>query len=145
MGLSNSLIIDKSMELKVGDSASITQKATTMLVEKYGQVSGDYNPVHFDDQYAKTLGFDGRMMHGLFCMGMISYLVGTVMPGQGAIFIDEEVRYVRPVYIDDEITATVRILSVNSEKKRLEVGFICKNQCDLVVMQGKTRVLCKLV
>ena len=136
---------DEGMKLKIGDSASISQTATASLIEEYANASGDYNPVHFDDRYAKSLGFEGCIMHGLFCMGMISNLVGTVLPGQGTIFVNEEVRYLCPVYIGDEITATVRVLAMNSEKKRVEVGFNCKNQSGFKVIEGKTSVVYKLI
>lgn len=127
--------------IKVGDTAEFSQKLTDEIIHQYGEVSGDYNPIHFDDVYAKNSVFKERIAHGLFCIGMISYLVGMVLPGEGAIFIDEQLKYIKPVYIGDEIKAQVWINDVNYTKKLINVGFECTNQNKLVVLEGTTRVL----
>ena len=131
----------KIENLKVGDTAECRQKVTDKTIQQYGEASGDYNPIHFDDTYAKNSIFSGRIAHGLFCIGMISYLVGMVLPGEGSIFVDEQLRYVKPVYIGDEIRAKVCIDKIDYKKRLITIKFECSNQNRQVVLEGITRVL----
>lgn len=125
---------------KIGEKASITKKATEDIFLSLAEVSNDFNPIHFDDEYAKESGFAGRIAHGLFCLSMVSYLVGMEMPGRGSIFLDEKVEYKRPVYLNDEITTSVEIVAVDRQNNRVNVAFKCVNQCDKIVLIGNTLV-----
>lgn len=123
----------------VGEKVQMTMKATEELVLKIADVSGDYNPVHLDAAYAKKTIFGNRIAHGLFCMGMVSNLVGNKLPGVGSIFINETVNYRRPVYIDDVITCEVSILEIQDNGK-ISLGFTCKNENEKIVLDGTTLV-----
>lgn len=130
------------MCLKVGDSTSLKRRLTFDIIKAYGEISGDMNLLHFSDEYAMTLGFQGCIAHGLFCLGMVSNLIGNTLPGPGSIFLDEELKYQNPVYIGDEIEAKVSISSID-EKGIIEVSFVCTNQRGMIVLKGKTKVLNK--
>lgn len=99
----------------VGQRAQMKAIATEDIINTLAEVSGDRNPVHLDEQYVQNTIFKKRIAHGLFCLGMISNLIGTVMPGDGAIFINEVSNYKWPVYIDDEIETVVEITEINYE------------------------------
>lgn len=129
------------MEIKdfsIGMQASLKAVATDEAVLKIADASGDYNPVHIDDDYAKNSIFGGRIAHGLFCLGLISNLLGNRFPGPGTILMNETVDYLKPVYIDDEITATVEVISISG--KKLGLSYRCANQNNLEVMKGTALV-----
>jgi len=113
-------------DLKPGMSASYTRVVTADDIQKFGEVSGDFNPVHFDDAYAKTTIFRGRIAHGLLTAGYISTVLGTKLPGAGAIFMGATIRFKAPVRIGDEVTATCTVREVIMEKKRVICDCICK-------------------
>lgn len=100
------------------------------------EVSQDFNPIHLNQDYAQHTPFKRCIAHGLFCLGMISKIVGMDLPGEGAVFINETVNYKNPVYIGDEVEATVRIIALRPEKSIVKIGFECKNQNDELLMDG---------
>lgn len=128
-------------ELKIGMKASIVQKATPETVESYAKVSGDYNRIHLDEEYAKDTAFGRCIAHGLFCQGMISNVIGNILPGPGSIFISESICYRRPVYIDNEIVCEVEVAKL-LEKGKVELAFQCvkKGEESEVVVDGTALV-----
>ena len=113
-------------ELKPGMSESYARTVTEEDIQKFGEVSGDFNPVHFDDAYAKTTIFRGRIAHGLLTAGYISTVLGTKLPGAGSIFMGATIRFKAPVRIGDLVTATCTVREVISEKKRVICDCVCK-------------------
>lgn len=125
--------------MEIGDKACMVMQATDNIVRKIAEFSGDYNPVHLDEKYAKNTVFKRRIAHGLFCMGMVSNIIGNKLPGEGSIFMNESVNYRKPVYIDDVITCEVSIKEVQEGGKIL-LDFICKNESGKIVLDGTTLV-----
>ena len=113
-------------DLAPGVSGSYTRVVTAEDIEKFGEVTGDFNPVHFDEAYAKTTLFKGRIAHGLLSAGYISTVLGTKMPGAGAIFMSANIRFKAPVRIGDEVTATCTVREVIPEKRRVICDCVCK-------------------
>ncbi len=113
-------------DLKPGMLASYSRTVTGDDIQKFGEVSGDFNPVHFDDEYAKTTIFRGRIAHGLLTAGYISTVLGTKLPGAGAIFMGATIKFKAPVRIGDEVTATCTVREVIPEKKRVICDCVCK-------------------
>nr|TFG54896.1 MAG: MaoC family dehydratase [Hyphomicrobiales bacterium] len=113
-------------DLKPGMSESYVRTVTEEAIQKFGEVSGDFNPVHFDDEYAKSTIFRGRIAHGLLTAGYISTVLGTKLPGAGAIFMGATIRFKAPVRIGDSVTATCTVREVIAEKKRVICDCICK-------------------
>jgi 3-hydroxybutyryl-CoA dehydratase len=97
-------------ELKPGMSASTTRTVTEKDVQLFGEATGDMNPVHFDEEYARKTIFRGRVAHGALSIGFISALLGTTLPGDGSIFVSASIVFKLPVRIGDTVvtTATVR-------------------------------------
>jgi 3-hydroxybutyryl-CoA dehydratase len=97
-------------ELKPGMSASTTRTVTEHDVQLFGEATGDMNPVHFDEDYARKTIFRGRVAHGALSIGFISALLGTTLPGDGSIFVSASIVFKLPVRIGDTVvtTATVR-------------------------------------
>jgi 3-hydroxybutyryl-CoA dehydratase len=113
-------------ELKPGMSASYSKAVTEDDIQKFGEVTGDFNPVHFDESYAKSTIFRGRIAHGLLTAGYISTVLGTKMPGAGAIFMSASIRFKAPVRIGDVVTALCTVREVIAEKRRVICECVCK-------------------
>lgn len=113
-------------DLKPGMSASYERKVSEEDIQKFGEVSGDFNPVHFDEAYARNTIFRGRIAHGLLTAGYISTVLGTQLPGAGAIFMSASIRFKAPVRIGDVVTATCTVREVIPEKKRVICDCVCK-------------------
>lgn len=126
--------------IKVGDTAQMERAICEADVLKFAELSGDYNPVHLDEAYAKTTRFGGRIAHGLFCSSMVSALLGMELPGLGTIILSENMRFLYPAYIDDIITARVQVASIDKTKNRAVILFTCKNQSGRLLMDGSAEV-----
>ncbi len=131
----------KKDSFRIGDAASITRTFNTKDVELFSKVSGDYNPVHLDKDYAKTTIFKRRVVHGALINAMFSSLLGTTLPGEGSIYCNQKTRFTKPVFIDDTITATVAIESIDYEKKRIVLSTVAFNEREEVVLKGEAMVL----
>lgn len=140
MGASQN-VSDKIAGLHIGDTTSMTRVIRSDDVLDMAQISGDFNPIHIDDEYAAKTRFGRRIAHGLFCVGMISALLGTKLPGLGTVLVSEEIKYSSPVYLDDEITASVTVENIDPDKNRVGLSFLCKNQKDKPVVSGSAKVI----
>lgn len=112
-------------EIHVGMSSSYTRTVTDVDIQKFAEVTGDNNPVHLDDEYAKNTRFKSRIAHGLLTASFFSAIFGTKFPGQGSIYISQNLEFKRPVYLDDSVTATVVVKTVDIAKKRVVFETIC--------------------
>lgn len=130
------MIVGVNKKIEVGDKACIKEIVTKEIVERYCEISGDYNPIHWDSEYTNSTFFGRCIAHGLFCLGMISKLIGMELPGAGAIFINERLEYKRPCYINDTITASVEISEIIEKKRLVKVSICCTNQENDVVLEG---------
>ena len=92
-------------ELRIGDTASFTKQITDRDVFEFAFASGDFNPLHIDDEYAKRTVFGRRIAHGILTAGVISSVLGRELPGLGTIFLELCIRFVKPVYLGDTVTA----------------------------------------
>ncbi len=113
-------------DLSVGQSASYSRTVTEADVQKFGEVSGDFNPLHFDEAYAKATIFRGRIAHGVLSLSFISTVLGTQLPGAGAIFLGATVRFKSPVRIGDTVTATCTVKEINRPRNRVTFDCNCK-------------------
>ena len=127
-------------ELKPGMSASYTKTVSEADVTAFGEISGDMNPVHFDEAYAKTTIFRGRIAHGVLSLGYISTVLGMKMPGPGTIFLSQTTRFKAPVRIGDTVTAICTVRELLPEKRRVIFDCVCKVG-DTVVMEGEAMVM----
>ncbi len=123
-------------DYNVGEIASFTKTVTESDVYTYAGITGDFNPAHVNKVAAENSMFKQRIAHGMFSGGLISAVLGTKLPGEGAIYISQELKFLAPVYFNDTVTAEVEIL-VKLEKGRLRCRTTCKNQDDTIVVDGE--------
>ena len=116
----------KFAELKIGMTDYVTKTITAEDIDKFAEISLDKNPVHLDEEYASKTIFKKRIAHGILVSGLISAVLGTKLPGEGAIYMGQELKFMAPVFIGDTITATVEIIELIAEKNRVvfSVGHI---------------------
>lgn len=127
-------------ELKPGMSASVSNIVSERDVTLFGEISGDTNPVHFDEAYAKTTIFKGRIAHGVLALSYISAVLGMKLPGPGTIFLSQTTRFKAPVRIGDTVTTICTVREVIPEKRRVIFDCICKVK-DTVVVEGEATVM----
>jgi 3-hydroxybutyryl-CoA dehydratase len=127
-------------ELKPGMSESFTKTVSARDVELFGEISGDVNPVHFDDTFAAKTIFKGRIAHGVLSASYISTVLGMKMPGPGTIFMSVTCRFKAPVRIGDTVTATCTVREVVPERRRVVFDCIAKVG-DTTVIDGEAMVM----
>jgi 3-hydroxybutyryl-CoA dehydratase len=127
-------------DLKPGMSESFTKTVTERDIELFGEVSGDVNPVHFDEEFAKGTIFRGRIAHGVLSASYISTVLGMKMPGPGTIFMSLTTRFKAPVRIGDVVTATCTVREVVADKRRVLFDCVCKVG-EVTVVDGEALVM----
>ena len=127
--------------LAAGQSASFSKTVAESDVYLFAGITGDVNPAHIDEEYAKNTPFAGRIAHGMLSAGLISAVIGTRLPGPGTIYLAQELRFIAPVRIGDTVTATVTVSSVDAEKNRAILETVCTNQRGERLVTGAARVL----
>ena len=129
--------------LKVGMSECIGKTISEADILSFAGVSLDVNPLHLNEEYAKTTIFKGRIAHGIIGAGLISAVIGTKLPGEGTIYLSQNLNFLSPVKIGDTIIAKVEILELNQEKKKVVLKTTCTNQDGILVIDGEAKVLKK--
>ncbi len=112
-------------DLSVGQSARRTRVVTEADILAFAAVTGDDNPVHVDEAFAAATAFKGRIAHGMLSAGYISAVLGVDLPGPGAIYLSQSLRFRRPVRIGDEVEAKVTVASVDADKARVTLATVC--------------------
>ena len=130
-------------EVQVGDKASMSKTVTEFDVYTFAGVTGDFNPVHVNAEFAKTTMFKDRIAHGMLSAGFISAVIGTSLPGANTIYLGQELQFKAPVKIGDTVTATVEVLEKIEAKNRLILKTTCTNQDGVLVVDGKATVMKK--
>lgn len=128
-------------EIKIGDSAKITRKLTRRDIELFAVVSGDLNPAHRDEDYSLKSQFHGVIAHGMLSGAIISAVLGTKLPGPGTIYLEQGLKFLKPVRPDDVIEITVTVAEKDEEKKRVTLNCVGINQKDQDVIIGIAKVL----
>ena len=127
-------------ELQSGQSDTYERIVTERDIEEFAKISGDNNPVHLDEDFAKTTIFRGRIAHGMLAASFISTTVGTKLPGYGAIYISQNLKFKGPVRIGDKVITTATIESSNTEKKRVTMSTRCAVG-DKIVVEGQAELM----
>lgn len=137
MSISSGFCIE---DLTLGLSASYGKTVTDADIVLFAGVSGDTNPVHLDQNFAEKTPFKGRIAHGMLSAGFISTVLGTKLPGPGAIYMSQTLKFKAPVKIGDTVTATCTVTEIIPEKRRAVLSTICKVG-DTVVIEGEAMVM----
>lgn len=128
-------------ELALGQSAEISKTIQDADIETFGALTGDRNPVHFDDAWAKETRFGGRIAHGLLTTSLLSAVLGMHLPGTGAIYRSQSLRFRAPVFPGDTITARVEVLELRPERRQVRLATTITNQRGEVVIDGSAEML----
>jgi len=128
-------------ELAAGDHAEITRVVEEADVAAFVEAVGDHNPVHSDPRYAATTPFEEPIAPGIFTAGLISAVIGTRLPGPGAIYLSQSLKFMRPVKAGDTITARAEIVEVVRERNRVRIRTVCRNQRGEDVLVGEAWVM----
>lgn len=119
----NTLAIE---EIEVGMTVSYSQTITDTDIKNFAAISGDRNPVHLNEEYAEKSRYKRRIAHGLMTASYFSALFGTKIPGEGCVYVSQNLRFKRAVYLNDTVTASVIVTEVDLSKKRVFFRTICK-------------------
>ena len=120
-------------DLSVGLTESYAKVVKASDVVGFAEITGDRNPIHLSEHFAAKTPFKGRIAHGLYTAGLISAVIGTRLPGPGAIYISQTLRFLAPVRIGETVDASVEVVDLNAERKRATLSCRC--------LVGETTVL----
>ena len=118
----------KFKKINLGDSFETMEKITNSMINDFAKLSGDKNPIHLNDDYAKKTPFGKRVAHGMLIGSLISKVLGMDYPGNGTIYLSQELKFISPVYIDDVIKIIVEVIQIKSKKNILKLKTNCTNE-----------------
>jgi len=127
-------------KFQIGQKASLEKVFTDDDVRTFAKISLDANPVHLNDEYAKNTIFKGRIVHGFLSGSLISAIIGTILPGEGTIYLNQTMNFRKPVRIGEKIKATVEIVGIKEEKNILTLNTYCENDTGEIVIEGSAVV-----
>ena len=127
-----------ALDLAIGQSATRSLTLTADHVAKYAEITGDRNPLHFDEAYAARTPFGRLVVHGGLTSGILNALVAEDMPGPGTVFMSMDLRFTKPVFIGDTITATANVLELHASKPICKLSVEIRRQDGEVVLTGTT-------
>jgi phosphate acetyltransferase len=128
-------------EVNIGDSASMTRTLTKQDIQLFAVVTGDMNPAHLDEAYAKTDIFHQIVGHGMWTGSMFSVLLGMQLPGPGTIYLNQTLKFLKPVHLGDTVTASVKATAKDDKHKRITFETLCINQKGEHVVEGEALAL----
>jgi len=127
-------------DLSLGQSAELIRTVDEAAIVAFAAVTGDENPVHLDEAYAATTPFKTRIAHGMLSAGYISAVIGTKLPGPGAIYMSQALKFKRPVKIGDVVTARATITAIDAEKGRVTLETVCEVD-GKAVLEGEALIM----
>jgi 3-hydroxybutyryl-CoA dehydratase len=125
----------------VGQSFSTRRRITAEMVDSFANLTGDRNPVHTDEEFARKSRFGRRIAHGMLSVGIISAILGNEFPGPGSIYMKQEVRFLKPIFLEEEVLITIEILEIKVEKKRLSVRTTVEKNNREMAVDGEALLL----
>lgn len=123
-------------DLEIGLTAALERKVTEFDIIAFAGVSGDNNPIHLDESYAATTRFGRRIAHGMLSAAYVSAVIGTQLPGPGAVYMSQSLFFRAPVFIGDVVTVEVEVVDLIPEKSRAKLKTVC-TVAATVVMEGE--------
>jgi 3-hydroxybutyryl-CoA dehydratase len=133
----------RASELSIGDKAYLSKTISESDVYMFAGITGDFNPAHVNEEYAKNTPFKKRIAHGMLGAGLISAVLGMKLPGAGTIYLGQNLSFKKPVFIGDTITAEAEVVTMTDKGKFYicEIKTICYNQDGEVVIDGLAIVI----
>ena len=130
----------KFVDINVGLEKSISVRVNSEKQDKFLKISGDINPLHTDAEYSKSKGFSDRVVYGMLTSSFLSTLVGVYLPGKYCILQGVDIQFSKPVYIDDILTITGKVIYINETYKQLEIKAVIINQDNKKVSKATIKV-----
>jgi len=128
-------------EIAVGDKANFSKTISEADIYSFAGITGDFNPVHVNEEFAARSRFKKRIAHGMLTASLISTVLGTDLPGANTIYMSQEVKFTAPAYIGDTLTAEAEIIEKNEEKRTLVLKTTVVNQDGKTVVDGKAKAM----
>ena len=129
------------MKLQIGDTASLSKTITDDDIHSFADITGDHNPMHVDDEFAKHTRFGRRIAHGMLSASLISSVIANELPGRGSIYLSQTLQFVAPVFPGDVMTVRVTVTAVREDKPIVKLETVCLNQRNETVIRGEATVL----
>jgi 3-hydroxybutyryl-CoA dehydratase len=127
-------------EISLNETAEFTKTISESDVYLFAGLTGDLNPAHINEEYAKETFFKTRIAHGMLAAGMISAVLGMRLPGPGSVYLRQELNFLAPIRIGDTVTARVEVVEIMMEKKQVRLKTTCSKQDGTVVLDGEAIV-----
>ena len=134
-------MIKERTNFTIGEEATLSRVISDDDIRTFARISSDNNPVHVDDDYAKGTMFGGRIAHGTLVAGLISAVLGTILPGPGAIYMSQQLRFLAPVRPGDQVTARAKVIEWDADKGRVTLSTDVSNQKGVAVITGEARLV----
>ena len=128
-------------EIQIGDTASFTREVSDHDVALFAKVSGDYNPIHLDAEYASKTLFNKRIAHGMLTGALISAAIASTLPGPGSIYLGQNIRFKAPVFLGDTVTVQLKITDKNAVKPWVTISTTVVNQENKLLAEGEATVV----
>jgi 3-hydroxybutyryl-CoA dehydratase len=128
-------------DFAIGEKARLSRTVTEDDIRQMAEITGDFNPVHTDERFASRTRFKGRIAHGVFSAGLISAVLGTKLPGPGAVYLKQTLDFLYPVRARDMLTAEVEVIAWRADKRIITLRTRCLNQDGKDVVNGEAVLL----
>jgi len=128
-------------EFREGSTASYKRTITEADVVEFADLTGDDNPVHLDERYAHATRFGRRIVHGMLVASMVATVIGRKLPGSGAIYVSQSLRFLAPVYLGDTVTARATLTAYDRDRGRMTLDTVCTKQDGTQVLAGEASIL----
>ncbi len=131
----------KNMNLQIGEKFTSSKQITDAVVRAFAELSGDYNPIHLDEEFAKTTRFGKRIAHGMISAALISAVLGYEFKERKVVYLSQTLKFVAPVFLDDTVTATATVKSIREDKPIVTLETVCTNQNGETTLEGEAAVM----
>jgi 3-hydroxybutyryl-CoA dehydratase len=129
------------MDIKIGDKFSTERHVTDEIIRKFADVSGDYNPIHLDAEFAKTTRFGRRIAHGMLSGAFISAVLGYEFKERKIVYLSQTMRFTAPVFIGDTVTASGTVTAIREDRGIITLETVCTNQDGITLVTGEAKVM----
>lgn len=129
------------MDIKIGDKFSTSKQITDAVVQAFAGLSGDFNPIHVDEEFAKTTRFGKRIAHGMISGALLSAVLGYEFKERKIVYLSQTMQFVAPTFIDDTITATATVVKIREDKPVVTLRTVCTNQDGETTLSGEAVVM----
>ncbi len=129
------------MDLKIGDKFQTSKKITDEVVRKFAELSGDFNPIHLDEDFAATTRFGRRIAHGMMSGALISAVLGYEFKERKVVYLSQTMKFIAPVFLDDTVTATATVKKIREDKPVVTLETVCTNQNGETTLSGEAVVM----